>query len=79
MERHSDFTRLRRMLEVTMTARVAFDFIPTVFRQVLDHFVRCHVFKLRYTVTNAKIFSPKSEVKKGIVWRRALWYKGCVE
>jgi hypothetical protein len=23
--------------------------------------------------------NPKSEVKKGIVWRRALWYKGCVE
>jgi hypothetical protein len=30
-------------------------------------------------VEEVKVFNPKSEVKKGIVWRRALWYKGCVE
>jgi hypothetical protein len=29
--------------------------------------------------TLCQSLNPKSEVKKGIVWRRALWYKGCVE
>lgn len=52
MKSDGDFARLGRMLKMTMTARGAFHFIPPVFHQVLDHFVCCHVFRLKSLMLN---------------------------